>query len=665
MLVRPSEGSASFIAMQKVHATNHSFERSVKALHDHLYANSHLREPEALHAEVAKVLSILTAAARKAPGNPKNGSTGERSPRVSLPDEVRAAYAAAHDDEIELDDAGIESVSTYLGKIDLASAERDFVGDALETMRSTAAKRLGGQFFTDQRVTHLAVALLDYSPSEHDFVDVCAGTGGFLIAAAAVARRTHGAHKTIVGTEVDPKIASLAQRALTQLDSGTIRVARQDSLRPLATWGDLASSSISQGSHLRLASNPPFGLKITVKDAAALAEFELAKTWSKRAGSWEPGTRTVPRPPDILFIERNLELAAPGKGQVALVMPYQVLSGPRLGFVREWLLRHARVLAVVDLPEHTFQPWTGTKTSLLVFERRAVPLERWDERDEGPIFMAVTKHIGHDRRGNPVFDDQGEILTDLPQVAAAWRAFRDGLAPTREHPDAFEISSARIGDGNDLRLNAAYHHPRATRLRHAAATVSDAFSVVRLGDVVDAIWCPGRFKRRFTDDAITGIPFLGGANISQFSVTTNKYLRPDDPRIAELTVEPGLILVTRSGSTGIVSRVPAAWGGWAISDHVIRIRANDERLSGDYIEAFLRSSYGQELLAAGVFGSVIDEITPEYIADLLIPVPKPGALLERIISGQRAANDAREAITSGLDDSSSALDEALGGHLRS
>jgi hypothetical protein len=509
------------------------------------------------------------------------------------------------------------------------------------------------------------VALLDYTPSAHDFVDVCAGTGGFLIAAAAAARQAGGSHKKILGTEIDPKIASLAQRALAQLDSGSIRVVRQDSLRPLGTWGDPASALIRRDGHLRLASNPPFGMKITVKDDGALAEFELAKAWSKRGGSWEPGTRTVPRPPDILFVERNLQLAAPGEGRAALVMPYQVLSGPRLGFVREWLLRHARVLAVVDLPEHTFQPWTGTKTSLLVFERRAVPLERWDERDEGPIFMAVAQHIGHDRRGNPVLDDEGGIVTDLPQVAAAWRAFREGLSPAREHDDAFEICSSAIGAHNDLRLNAAYHHPRATRLRHAAATDSDAFGVVRLGDVVEDIWCPGRFKRCFTDDAITGIPFLGGANISQFNVTTSKYLRPNDPRIGELTVEPGLILVTRSGSTGIVSRVPAAWGGWAISDHVIRIRADEERLSGDYIEAFLRSSYGKELLAAGVFGSVIDEITPEYIADLRIPVPKDRTLLERIIVGQRTANDAREAIASGFDASRAALDEALGGHLAS
>jgi type I restriction enzyme M protein len=640
--------------MQKVHAANHRFERAIKDLHDHLYANSQLREPEALHAEVAKVLGVLTAEAR--------ATGGSGAPPVPAPEVIRAGYAAGHADAIELDDAAVASVSRYLSGIDLGFAGRDYVGDALETMRSTTAKRLGGQFFTDQRVTHLAVALLDYSPSSHDFVDVCAGTGGFLIAAAAVARQDGGRHKAISGTEIDPKVAGLAQRALAQLNSGTIRVARQDALRPFESWDHDAGSLLRPDRHLRLASNPPFGMKITVKDEVVLPQFDLASSWAKRSGSWEMGDRVVPRPPDILFIERNLQLAVPGEGRVGLVMPYQILSGPRLGFVREWLLRHARVIAVVDLPEHTFQPWTGTKTSLLVFERRRSPLPSWDARDEGHIFMAVADSIGHDRRGNPILDDDGEVVTDLPAIASAWRAFGQGREPETEHPHAFAISSSCVTRSNDLRLNAAYHHPRATRLRRDTRHGSKEFDVVQLRDVVARIWCPGRFKRRYTDDHHAGVPFLGGTNISQFSITTSKYLHRDDPRLPELLVEPGVILVTRSGSTGIVSRLPVAWSGWAISDHVIRIEPIDERLSGDYIEAFLRSSYGKELLAAGVFGSVIDEITPEYIGEIMVPIPKDAPLFERVVAGQREANAAREIVASGLDGSRTTLDEAFRRH---
>jgi type I restriction enzyme M protein len=646
--------------VQKVHTSPHQYEQAIRSLHDHLYGNSNLREPEALHTEVAKVLRVMLDAAQ-------NGARGEPVHAADT-GRLRAIFKQTHGPSatIELDDKSIGTIVERLAFVDFRSSERDLVGDALEVMRSTAAKRLGGQFFTDQRVTRLAVELLDYAPARHDFVDICSGTGGFLIAAAAAARHAKGEHAPILGTEIDPKIAALAQAALSELNTGSIRVFKADSLGNSASWNG-ASEFIGDGRHRRLASNPPFGIKILVTDPDVLASYELARAWRKSDGRWEMTERVVPRPPDILFMERNLQLARPGEGRAALVTPYQTLSGPKLGFVREWLLRNARILAVVDLPEHTFQPWTGTKTSLLVFERRAQPLNRWDaaRSQDGRIFAACTRHIGHDRRGKPVEDGEGRIVTDLPAVGRAWRSFRRGKDPAANHPDAFAIDPAAISSESDLRLNAAFHHPRATGLRTRVlrARPSDV-RVVRLGDVVEDIWCPGRFKRRYTDDAEGGTLFLGGSNICQFYVTNRKYMDPADPRLDQLAVREGWILVTRSGSTGIVSRVSRAWAEMAISDHVIRIAPAPEKLDPDYLEAFLRSPWGQQLMSAGIFGSVIDEITPEFLADLPIPVPTDREALAAVAKPQAAANRARDKVELGIGSALRAVDEVLGRHLR-
>ena len=129
---------------------------------------------------------------------------------------------------------------------------------------------------------------------------------------------------------------------------------------------------------------------------------------------------------------------------------------------------------------------------------------------------------------------------------------------------------------------------------------------MRIQDVVDKIFYPGRFKRNYVDRYPEAVPFLGGANISQLMVTTDKWLSPNDPKLESLRVSAGWLLVTRSGSTGIVSSVPAAWEGFALSEHVIRIVPNPRKLDPAYIQAFLRSEYGQEQLSRGVFGSVID-----------------------------------------------------------
>jgi type I restriction-modification system DNA methylase subunit len=627
--------------MQKVPSSAHNFEQEIRALHDHLYANSNIRESEALHGELARAIAAIA-----------DLQSGREGHRVEI-DEVRDLISRYQPGgSVALDEESVRFVVERLSAFDLSSDERDFVGDALEVIRGTAAKRLGGQFFTDQRVTRLAVELLDYDPSAHDFLDVCAGTGGFLVAAAGAARNAGVTRPKIAGMEVDGTVASLANRAL-HISGLSIDVNIQDSLKPLDDWG-------REGEVLRLASNPPFGMKITVKDARILDEFQLARRWGKAAGDWEASEKVVPRPPDILFIERNLMLAKPGSGRVALVLPYQVLSGPKLGFVRKWLLANANILAVVDLPDDTFQPWTGTKTSLLVFERREQPLDSLEDLGSETIFMAEAGQIGHDRRGNPVFDENGAIITDLPQIGEAWRRYSEGGNPSEIHGDAFTISTDAITLASDRRLNAAYYHPKTTGLRTKLKKAASTYEVKRLGDVVERIWCPGRFKRNYVEGGDGGVPFLGGSNITQFFVTTEKFLHPEDPRLGELVVEPGLILITRSGSTGIVSRVPEAWDGWAISEHVIRVKPKEALLSGDYLEAFLRSQYGKQLLQGGIFGSVIDEITPEYVGDLMIPIPRDGTVLRQVSNAQKRANRGREAAASGILASLAEIDDVFG-----
>jgi len=70
-------------------------------------------------------------------------------------------------------------------------------------------------------------------------------------------------------------------------------------------------------------------------------------------------------PPEQLFIERCLYCLRPG-GRLAIVLPDSILSNPGLAFIRRWVLKKARVVASVDLPQVTFEPYTGTQTSILL-----------------------------------------------------------------------------------------------------------------------------------------------------------------------------------------------------------------------------------------------------------------------------------------------------------
>jgi type I restriction enzyme M protein len=108
--------------------------------------------------------------------------------------------------------------------------------------------------------------------------------------------------------------------------------------------------------------NPPFAGEM--KDRKMLVRYELAKPALKRAGD----DKQPKEERDVLFIERILKMLKPG-GRAAIVLPQGKFNNSSLAFIREWILKKARLLAVVGLHPNTFKPHTGTKTSVLFVQK--------------------------------------------------------------------------------------------------------------------------------------------------------------------------------------------------------------------------------------------------------------------------------------------------------
>ena len=89
----------------------------------------------------------------------------------------------AVEDGLNLSDFDITYTCCQLNGVIVSDKTRDVFGDAIEIFRGQWAKQIGGQFFTDGLVTKLAMELLDFDPRKgDDLVDICSGTGGFLLA---------------------------------------------------------------------------------------------------------------------------------------------------------------------------------------------------------------------------------------------------------------------------------------------------------------------------------------------------------------------------------------------------------------------------------------------------------------------------------------------------
>ena len=129
---------------------------------------------------------------------------------------------------------------------------------------------------------------------------------------------------------------------------------------------------------------------------------------------------------------------------MGIVLPDNILGAPGLGYVRQWIVARHRIIASIDLHSDTFQPHNGTQTSVLILQKKTK-----DERDreektgqmaDYPIFMAMVEHVGHDKRGNPVFvrdADGNEVLVDAPDSGGATRKVKVPDDQTVDIPKLF------------------------------------------------------------------------------------------------------------------------------------------------------------------------------------------------------------------------------------
>lgn len=96
---------------------------------------------------------------------------------------------------------------------------------------------------------------------------------------------------------------------------------------------------------------------------------------------------------------------------MAIVLPQGNLNNTNAEYIRQFIMHKARILAVVGMHVNTFKPFTGTKTSVLFFQKWHSEEEKLDDY---PIFMAVNEKPLKDNSGtyNFVKGADGRSLKD-------------------------------------------------------------------------------------------------------------------------------------------------------------------------------------------------------------------------------------------------------------
>ncbi|MDE0241051.1 MAG: N-6 DNA methylase [bacterium] len=363
----------------------------------------------------------------------------------------------------------LTQVVSQLNDLHLDRVDADTKGDLFEhVLRQIRQAGELGQFRTPRHVIRTIVQLVDPRIGETVY-DPAAGTAGFLVAAwdhirlansspdgieeietegktlrrglgdglsRAAVRRLH--RETFYGADVDPQMVRLATMNLTLRGLDEVRVLRRDALTRSLDRAGKAEVGMPPNGFDAILANPPFSGRL---DRDRIVEdVKVGRTAQT----------------ELLFLQYMLNHLK-GDGRCGVVVPEGVLFGSTGAHreLRRKLVENNTVEAVLSLPGGVFNPYSGVKTSVLVF------------RKGGTTERVMFLHADNDGFKLDANHDQPIDEDDLPGLVAAYRGrtereteWRD-RDPEVEWTEKWWFAETEAIREADFNLSAGRHRPQS------------------------------------------------------------------------------------------------------------------------------------------------------------------------------------------------------------
>lgn len=381
----------------------------------------------------------------------------------------RSGWKGIFDDEevLKLKDDALELCASALEPLKFHDADLEVIDAAFEYLINPEQKGAKGQYFTPRMVVDMCVKMIDPQVNEK-VIDPACGSGGFLIHTIKHVRDKHHwqndlnaiyryANEYLFATDFDDKLKKVAKVMMLIAGDGKANVFGVDAL-DYRKWARSEANlkigpfkkDILHGDFDIVMTNPPFAGKITGKEQ--LSQYELYDLYvsgflvddpdeenEENENKRRTKRKVTAMKRDVLFLERCIRLLKPG-GRIAIVLPQGNFNNIGSRALREWLMMKGRILAVVGLGQNTFKKFTGTKTSVLFFQKWGG--SAGEQLDNYSIFMATSERsgknssgeyeilvdeIGHpiDKNGNKIDITKQKVIIDhdLDEIAEAFLEF--------------------------------------------------------------------------------------------------------------------------------------------------------------------------------------------------------------------------------------------------
>jgi type I restriction enzyme S subunit len=172
---------------------------------------------------------------------------------------------------------------------------------------------------------------------------------------------------------------------------------------------------------------------------------------------------------------------------------------------------------------------------------------------------------------------------------------------------------------NDNRLRGSSYSLEAYAARRRLKR--SGFPLVPLGNqqVTGQIFIPPRFKRIFVTDKDHGVPYVTSAEMLFAAPPRDRFLSKKLTKVLpSLIVREGWTLIADSGTVGNCVIVTSDLDGYAVTNNAVRVIAANGFGSG-YLYAYVSSNEFQAQITEQIYGSVIDHIEAQHVANIAIP----------------------------------------------
>jgi type I restriction enzyme M protein len=337
-------------------------------------------------------------------------------------------------DDIKLDKHKIYTVVQYLQDINLSKTDLDSKGLAFQKFMGEFFRGDFGQFFTPDSIVDFIVKSIGIN-KDWKILDTSCGSGGFLLHALKEVRDEADniyddeigsalwknywhefAEKHLYGIEINEQISRVAKMNMIIHDDGHTNIITNDGLKNNRTIEiENRNLNFQDGTFDLIMTNPPFGSTIKADEVPYYKQYEL---FEKNLGITEIKDRIIDddnknkwrtsQSTEVLFLERCYKYLNEENGYLAIVIPDGILTNSTSQYVRDWLIEHFRILAVVSLPQHTFSHVkAGVKSSILFLKKHPKELTKRFEQTLADIKVQVRKEKGLDK------DQRAERMLNL------------------------------------------------------------------------------------------------------------------------------------------------------------------------------------------------------------------------------------------------------------